>query len=319
MDHPGEVQAVALSAAGTQLAAICGHLVFVWEVTTGQVTQLDFQLQPNVIPTLRRPATSVKSISTVAFNRDGTRLAAVRGNSAIVWAVDTRQELGRYHSEPNGPAAFSPDIDRLAMAAGKSVSIWDVVTPGSTGKVEKISAGRRKPGSFRLVRGNLGDLSHPAEIKAMAFSPDGVRLATVSGMTARLWGASSRRELVSVKGVGRLATTLAFSPDSTRLATASGGTAQVWDMTGSEIARLERSEDIRAMIFGSDGNCLTTIGGTTARLWDVNDGEVTWTGDVGRVGAAAFGRDAVGHRKARLLRSGQFETAGRCGSTAMPR
>ena len=75
-----------------------------------------------------------------------------------------------------------------------------------------------------------------------------------------------------------MATTLAFTPDSTRLATASGGTAQVWDMTGSEVARLERSEDIRAMIFRSDGNFLTTIGGTTARLWDVNEDEVTWTG-----------------------------------------
>ena len=179
---------MALSAAGTQLAAICGHVVFLWEVTTGQITQLDLQMNPNVMPALRRPTTSVKSISTVSFSRDGTRLAAVRGNSAIVWAVDTRQELGRYHSEPIGPAAFSPDIYRLAMAAGKSVSIWDVVTPGNGGKVEKIPAGRRKRGSFRLVHGNFGDLSHPAEIKAMAFSPDGVRLATVSGMTARLWG-----------------------------------------------------------------------------------------------------------------------------------
>jgi len=282
MDHPGEVQAVALSPDGTQFATVCGRTVFLREVATRQVTELNLRAKPNVIRMLRRAAAGICS---VAFSQDGTRLAAVIGNSASVWQVATRQELGQYHAEPLAAGAVSLDIDMLAIAAGNSAWIWDVVAPGNGREIEKIiAAGSVRPGSFK-------DLNHPAEVKAMAFSPDGVRLASVSGMTIRLWEVSSRRELVHVKGAGQLARTLAFSMDSTRLATASGGTAQVWDMTGREVARLKRGDDIRAMVFGSDGNCLTTIGGSTARLWDVTRRDVIWTVDIGD-GPVAFSQDS---------------------------
>ena len=65
----------------------------------------------------------------------------------------------------------------------------------------------------------------------MAFSPDGGRVATASyDGTARLWDASSGKELKVLRGHTSSVTAVAFSPDGSRLATASyDRTARLWD------------------------------------------------------------------------------------------
>jgi CHAT domain/WD domain, G-beta repeat len=77
-------------------------------------------------------------------------------------------------------------------------------------------------------------LPHRKRITAVAFSPEGRRLATASIGMALVWDASSGQELATlthsnwVEGV-------AFSPDGRRLATASyDKTARIWVLSGDE-------------------------------------------------------------------------------------
>src|SRR5262249_15606654 len=83
----------------------------------------------------------------------------------------------------------------------------------------------------RAFHGGLFALyGHTGEVTAVAFSPDGTRLATASfDRTARLWEARTGQELLVLKGHTHAVRSVVFSPDGTRLATASfDRTARLW-------------------------------------------------------------------------------------------
>jgi WD40 repeat protein len=62
-------------------------------------------------------------------------------------------------------------------------------------------------------------LGHGAEVNALAFSPDGKRLASGSSdATVRIWDVDEARELLTLAGFHASVFTLAFSPDGARLA-----------------------------------------------------------------------------------------------------
>jgi WD40 repeat protein len=74
---------------------------------------------------------------------------------------------------------------------------------------------------------------HTSIVLAVAFSPDGKRIATGSGdRTIKLWDTATGQEVLSLRGHTAAVTSVAFSADGHRLV--SGGqdwTARVWDAT----------------------------------------------------------------------------------------
>jgi WD40 repeat protein len=68
-------------------------------------------------------------------------------------------------------------------------------------------------------------------VLAVAFSPDGTRLATGSDDNrARVWDAASGQQLLEVRH-GKRVRAVAFSPDGTRLATGSDDkSVQIWSV-----------------------------------------------------------------------------------------
>ena len=184
----------------------------------------------------------------VAFAPDGKLLAAMTDHGAVVWNVATRRQLGRPLSTGLAATglAFSPDGRTLAVASPAAVTLWNVRTRSETKlPVQSAAALAFDPRGRELaiardsgppllwnVRGSRSTPLPIASVAtALAFSPDGTRLAVATGRDISLVDTRTR-QLLPLPLIGHTAAvnSVAFSPDGRRLVSASDdATAIVWD------------------------------------------------------------------------------------------
>src|SRR5262249_7584165 len=135
----------------------------------------------------------------------------------------------------------------------KTVRVWDVES-------------HHQP---RILKG------HAAGALAVAFSPDGKRIASASqdGMV-KLWDAESDHETRTLAGQAGdpvLAMALAFSPDGRRLVSTSDMTLRVWDVAnGREIRSLMgHTYYVNAVAFSADGRRIVSASADhMVKAWD---------------------------------------------------
>jgi WD40 repeat protein len=127
----------------------------------------------------------------------------------------------------------------------------------------------------------VAQTGHTGSVLSVCFSPDERQVLTRSeDNTARLWDATTGKELRRFVGHGSYVRTVCFSPDGRRVLTGSGSlggkdnTARIWDaITGRELRRFEgHSDDVSSVSFSPDGrHVLTGSADDSARLWDAGD------------------------------------------------
>ncbi|MGH9768708.1 MAG: c-type cytochrome domain-containing protein, partial [Blastocatellia bacterium] len=136
-------------------------------------------------------------------------------------------------------------------------------------------------------RSIIGKLSgHAEQIRALAFSPDGSRLAAGGGSPAqfgevKIWSVADRKEIFSIRGHRDNIFGVAFSPDGTRLATCSyDRLIKLWDATtGKEIKTLKDHTDaVFGVAFSPDGRRLASASADrTVKIWDTATGQRVYT------------------------------------------
>jgi WD40 repeat protein/DNA-binding SARP family transcriptional activator len=296
-EHTGAASAVAISPDGA-------HLVSAGE--DGNIRLTDLATGKNLWTTSGQAGLA----NAVAFSPDGQRLAAT-GAADSVQILDTRTggPLLMLHGN-SGPAtsiAFSPDGARLATAGRDgAIQLWDAVSGSDLRTVfgsDVRDLGFSPDGSRLYTVEDGGTISIWSGIDASAvlpllslridgeglsaaFSPNGLRIASVDGTDVRVWDAETGKELQRFTASNTNLTRIAYSPDGTRFAV--GGLDRrvtVWDTgTGGQVLRgagfaasprllidlAGHMASIRALAFAPDGSQLATAAEDgTSRIWDL--------------------------------------------------
>lgn len=264
--HPGEVEAVAISADGVRGASggedgTCR----IWPMAVGK----------------EEAATAgevlwghAAGVADLIFSPDGRYLASASADTTCrIWDIETKKEKQRFegHDAPVRAIRLSPD-GKHAVSGSDDGMVWVwAVRPG------KVSEKDREQGT--MLRGHTG------AVNAVAFSPDGRKVATASDdCTCRIWDARTGAELCVFKGHSAPVQAVAFSPDGKRVA--SGGddtTCRIWDPEkGTEqLVVDEPMGDVLTVVFTPDGQQVLTGGDDgTCRWFDARTGRQRQRQDV---------------------------------------
>jgi hypothetical protein len=114
---------------------------------------------------------------------------------------------------------------------------------------------------------------------ALAYSPDGRRLAGTAGQKVKVWDANTGRVIRTIRGHGDGVLGVAYSRDGKRVASASADkTVKVWDVESGrvDVTFKGHKEAVFGVVFSPDGKRLasTSLDGTV-KVWDTLSGQET--------------------------------------------
>jgi WD40 repeat protein len=206
------VAALSLGAEVRRLATVGrNRSVSIWDIASSQ--------RVIVVPDATNSRTSeLPGTSAVLFDPSGTRLALTVDDpkdtsrrDTTIFDVANGQELLAIQGS-TAPLAFSADGRLLAAIPEPDAS---------EAHVHETVGGRL----LARLRG------HSGPIRALAFSPDGARIASAShDGTLKIWEAATGRELLTLPGSAGPPDHLRFGADGSQLIAADDqGTVRIWD------------------------------------------------------------------------------------------
>lgn len=248
--HQDAIESLAYSPTGHQLAS-CGHsgTICLWDPQNGE-------LMNTLTGHLLR-------VTSVVYSPTGDYIAS--GSS------DRTVRLWNAESSPDG-------------ISESDTSGWGCVAL-STPTGEYTVTGNTD-GTLCLWRTLTGNPVHIMTsgidaIQAVAFSPCGKRIASVSGNDVQLWCAQTGECLRVFKGHAEYGLTVAFSPSGHQIVSAGHDlTVRTWDSeTGEPGFILEgHTDDIIEVVYSSSGHQIASCGDDgTVRLWNAETGELLFT------------------------------------------
>lgn len=229
LGHDAPVAAVVFSGDGQQVAtASVDGTMRMWDAHTGRLIGAPIQ-------------TGQGQLTSMAFSRDGHRLATGGGTTARVWDAGAGQPVGAAipHPEEVKAVVFVADGSRIATGSvDDTVRLWE----SETGR---LIAHTGMP---------YGD-----DIRALAISPDGKILASAgTESTIRLWDANTLAPIGKpFEGHDDTILGVAFSPDGSKIASASRDDGiRMWDTkTGHQNGEplTGHTADVTSVAFSPDG------------------------------------------------------------------
>lgn len=255
------------------------------------------------------PRAIARTFGTPRYHADGELQALAFAGDGMLWSIEDPGVLRQWHASTGQPLQehFLSDVEtlwvfsdsaRVLASASDDLSLWDVASgqllnvipdcswvttaafrPGPTDRelTAPIVATGHDDGVIRLWEGNGRRLlcqlqGHERPVSALAFSRDGMRLASAGeDRVIRIWDADTGKQLGTLSGHTDRIPTLTWHPDGTHLV--SGGwdtTARVWDTSTFQPVILLNShaDQVHVARFSPDGRVLACAdSGNSIHLW----------------------------------------------------
>jgi RNA polymerase sigma factor (sigma-70 family) len=241
-----------------------------------------------------------KRVTCVVFSKDGKVLASA-GLDGVIYLRDVASGkiLSKMNEDKVLSVAFSPDGKVLASSGiQKTIHFWDAATGQLMAKTQGefdhahslhfnvdgalvAVAGKGQGGKTIYfiwdVKANQPLGQQPADIKALAFSPDGKMLATGGeDGSIRLLQANSGKILRQIKTQNQAVLALAFSSDGKTLASAGKDQhIRLWDVqSGKQIFQGKHDDWISTLAISPQGKLIITGDkGGVLKIWDIQTGK----------------------------------------------
>ena len=269
------------------------HNINLWDVNTGELLHsftgdmggVDAVFSPDGLTLATRPhssgainlwhvetgslqhtlMTDAYRFDDVVFSPDGqTLISSDSNNNVLMWDVKTgtvRKPLtgNRYYYYGLQRFLFSPDGQTLAGAGYNEVALWDLKTG-------------------ELLQSLIG---HSGWIYDVAFSPDGLTLASASSQdgTINFWDVNTGEIRQTITGHVNHGYCLSLSPDGQTLASGGGRYIYLWDMDTRTLHQTFNAYTVlvRGISFSPDGQTIASAGqGSSVWLLDANSGSLLW-------------------------------------------
>jgi WD40 repeat protein len=164
--------------------------------------------------------------------------------SAITW---TRTALPVAHGEGLG-VAWPANGPRLAVLSPHQITLWD----SEHGTLERSLKG-------------VG----AAPARGVAFSPDGLRIASVlDDGRVQIWECESGEPVGVVSDASFATTAVAWSPDRRSLALARNLNIELWESySGSYFSRINAGHAVNVLAWSPSGDLLASAGDKAIKLW----------------------------------------------------
>ena len=233
---------------------------------------------------------------TVAFSPDGQLLASGGADNAVIlWDVPRQAEIRTLigHGDWVKSVAFSPDGQLLAsVAMDGSLKLWEVssginvTSRKQNDRMETVTFSLH--GDMLATSGHIDgfiDLwtvskkhirhanrisGHLSAVSSIAFSPDGIMLASAGDDdTVKLWNIDDRSEVKSITEHSSDVRSVVFSPDGKTLASGSkDNTVKLLEIPSGNVLTTLAHDYVEAVAFSPDGQTLASAGADhTVKLW----------------------------------------------------
>ncbi|SJM93055.1 hypothetical protein CRENPOLYSF2_3060001 [Crenothrix polyspora] len=293
IDHDGSVNSVTFSPDSRQLATASNDKTArLWNTSTGkELNRLSHD----------------REVDYIIFSPDGKQVATTTSFDRFVrlWDAITGKELQilNHDDTVHAVVTFSPDGKQLATGCSDGITrLWDTATGkelqrlkassetisfSPNGKLLAITYHGLSVELWNIETGKMQSLSHDSLISAVAFSPDGKQLSTVTNTPENTFTSTEESQLIYLwdtatgENLGRLrldipVNGITFNPSGKQLAIIrNDNTVQLWDVAISlSLKRLQHAGYVTAVTFSPDGRQLATASeDSTARLWDTATGQ----------------------------------------------
>ncbi|MGH9315453.1 MAG: protein kinase domain-containing protein [Vicinamibacterales bacterium] len=283
------ISASALSPDGSRMVITYGRTIEVLETRSGR-TRLAWPVEAD--PTEPQRA--------LAVSPDGQRLAWGSADRVLrIWELSTGREVAAFsgHSGRITSLDWSPDGQRVITGSLDSTArIWEVASRRSVAELtmpDPVRAVDYSPDGRWIAIGSGSGLASRADpvqlrdahttqfvavlplppghsVSAVAFSPDGARLAASASLRTVVWDVASRSRVASLKRSGA---SITFSPDGERIFTNAGPAISVWDgRSSSSLVDVETPAPTLGVMVNPDGKRVYVRGARAIWILDARSG-----------------------------------------------